>query len=45
MQQIIMTFIGHFEKMHPEIPVIQLNGDELDFVKNAEDLQYILQIS
>ncbi len=37
-------FIGHFEKMHPEIPVIQLNGDELDFVKSEEDLQYILRL-
>lgn len=37
-------FIGHFEKMHPEIPVIQLNGDELDFVKNSEDLQYVLKL-
>lgn len=37
-------FIGHFEKMHPEIPVIQLNGDELDFVKNEADLQHVLQI-
>ena len=36
-------FIGHFEKMHPEIPVIQLNGDELDFVKSEEDLQYVLR--
>lgn len=36
-------FIQHFEKMHPEIPVIQLNGDELDFVKNPEDLQYVLK--
>lgn len=37
-------FIGHFEQMHPEIPVIQLNGDELDFVKSEEDLQYILRL-
>lgn len=37
-------FIGHFGKMHPEIPVIQLNGDELDFVKNEADLQHVLQI-
>ena len=36
-------FIGHFEQMHPEIPVIQLNGDELDFVKSEEDLQYVLR--
>ncbi|MFF5996992.1 deoxynucleoside kinase [Lysinibacillus sp. KU-BSD001] len=38
------AFIGHFEKMHPEIPVIQLNGDELDFVEREEDLQAILQL-
>ena len=37
-------FIGHFEKMHPEIPVIQLNGDELDFVEREDDLSYILQL-
>ena len=37
-------FIGHFEKMHPEIPVIRLNGDELDFVEREEDLTYILQL-
>lgn len=38
------TFIGHFERMHPEIPVIQLNGDELDFVEREADLNYILQL-
>ena len=38
------TFIGHFEKMHPEIPVIRLNGDELDFVERENDLNYILQL-
>lgn len=37
-------FIQHFEKMHPEIPVIQLNGDELDYVKNPQDLQYVLKL-
>ena len=37
-------FIGHFEKIHPEIPVIQLNGDDLDFVKNDVDLQYVLKV-
>ncbi|WP_317853408.1 MULTISPECIES: deoxynucleoside kinase [Lysinibacillus] len=37
------TFIEHFEKMHPEIPVIRFNGDQLDFVKNPDDLKYILQ--
>lgn len=37
-------FIQHFVKMHPEIPVIQLNGDEIDFVENEADLQNVLQI-
>ena len=37
-------FIGHFEKIHPEIPVIRLNGDELDFVEREDDLNYILQL-
>lgn len=37
-------FIGHFAKIHPEIPVIQLDGDTLDFVKNEEDLKNILKI-
>jgi deoxyguanosine kinase len=38
------AFFEHFEKRHPEIPVIQLNGDEFDFVKNKRDLQYILNL-
>lgn len=38
------VFFEHFEKRHPDIPVIQLNGDELDFVENPRDLKYVLQI-
>jgi len=38
------SFIEHFEKMHPEIPVIRFNGDQLDFVKNSDDLNYVLKI-
>lgn len=38
------AFFEYFEVHHPDIPVIQLNGDELDFVKNKRDLQYILQL-
>ena len=38
------VFIDHFERMHPEIPVIRLNGDALDFVEREDDLQYILQL-
>ena len=37
-------FIDHFEKMHPEIPIIHVNGDELNYVESADDLQYILQL-
>ncbi|MED3623432.1 deoxynucleoside kinase [Neobacillus thermocopriae] len=32
-----------FEKEHPEIPVLRFNGDELDFVKNRQDLEYIFE--
>jgi len=32
-----------FEKEHPEIPVLRFNGDELDFVKNEQDLNYIIE--
>ena len=35
-------FINQFEKKHPEIPVLRFNGDELDFVANDKDRQYIL---
>ena len=38
------TFITYFEKMHPEIPVLRFNGDELDFVNNEKDLQFILEL-
>ena len=37
------TFTEHFEKLHPEIPVIRFNGDQLDFVKKPQDLQYVLK--
>lgn len=36
------TFITYFESAHPEIPVLRFNGDDLDFVNNKEDLQFIL---
>lgn len=31
-----------FEKQHPDIPVLRFNGDELDFIKNKNDLAYII---
>ena len=36
------TFITYFESAHPEIPVLRFNGDDLDFVNNEKDLQFIL---
>ncbi|WP_010291276.1 deoxynucleoside kinase [Kurthia massiliensis] len=38
------VFIESFEKRNPEIPVIRVNGDELDFVQHADDLQKILRV-
>jgi len=32
-----------FEKEHPEIPVLRFSGDELDFVKSEQDLNYIFE--
>lgn len=31
-----------FEKEHPDIPVLRFSGDELDFVKNEQDLNHII---
>ncbi|MEW9503289.1 deoxynucleoside kinase [Jeotgalibacillus marinus] len=36
-------FIHHFEKTHPEIPVLRVNGDNVDFVHEEQDLTTILQ--
>lgn len=36
------TFIESFEEVHPEIPVLRFNGDDLDFVNNEEDMAFIL---
>lgn len=47
MEQLASDYDAFFEgfiKRHPEIPVIQFNGDELDFVKNGQDLHYIMNI-
>lgn len=34
--------MDRFEKEHPEVIVLRFNGDELDFVKNKEDLDFVL---
>lgn len=34
--------INFFEQQHPDIPVLRFNGDELDFVRNDQDLATII---
>ncbi|GGD02739.1 deoxynucleoside kinase [Pontibacillus salipaludis] len=36
-------FMEKFEREHPDIPVIRFNGDNLDFVKHQDDLDYMIQ--
>jgi deoxyguanosine kinase len=35
--------ITSFEELHPDIPVLRFNGDELDFVKSEQDLNHIFE--
>ncbi|MUK88111.1 AAA family ATPase [Ornithinibacillus sp. L9] len=36
------AYMNEFEILHPKIPVIRINGDELDFVKKQDDLESII---
>ncbi|MGM9928046.1 MAG: deoxynucleoside kinase [Bacillus sp. (in: firmicutes)] len=36
-------FMEQFKEQHPDVTVLQFNGDEMDFVKNEHDLQSIIQ--
>lgn len=36
------TAMDKFSKNHPSIPVLKFNGDDMDFVNNENDLNYIL---
>ncbi|WP_217588401.1 deoxynucleoside kinase [Lentibacillus saliphilus] len=36
------SYMKSFEQLHPDIPVIRINGDELDFVKKQHDLEQII---
>lgn len=45
MEQLIADYheyMERFEREHPEIPVLRVNGDEMDFVRNGDDLAHIL---
>ncbi|MCU9615354.1 deoxynucleoside kinase [Caldibacillus lycopersici] len=35
------NYLANFEKEHPNTPVLRLNGDEIDFVENKDDLKNI----
>ncbi|OFD49960.1 deoxynucleoside kinase [Bacillus mycoides] len=36
------TAMDAFKKGHPDIPVLKFNGDDMDFVRNPDDLNVIL---
>jgi deoxyguanosine kinase len=38
------VYISEFRTRHPEIPVIEINGDEVDYVNNEKDREQILAI-
>ncbi len=38
------AFMNEFEEKYPNIPLIRLNGDDLDFVQNENDLTNILTL-
>lgn len=35
-------FFEHFQELHPDVPVLHLDGDQLDFVEREKDLQYVI---
>ncbi|MBO9131507.1 deoxynucleoside kinase [Bacillus sp. 165] len=38
------TAMENFKLTHPDIPVLKFNGDDLDFVNNRNDWQYIISM-
>ncbi len=37
------NFMEQFQQRHPDVTVLQFNGDEIDFVKNKGDLHFIIK--
>ena len=37
------NFMEQFQQRHPDVTVLQFNGDEIDFVKNSGDLHFIIK--
>lgn len=38
-----VRFMREFIRRNPDVPVIEINGDDMDFVKNLEDLKIIFE--
>jgi len=36
-------YMNHFERLHPHVPLIRINGDETDFVTHQKDLLDIME--
>ncbi|MFD2761369.1 deoxynucleoside kinase [Lentibacillus juripiscarius] len=36
------AYMNEFEMLHPDIPVIRIDGDKMDFVKHQDDLENII---
>jgi deoxyguanosine kinase len=36
-------FLERYKILHPDVPILHLDGDELDFVARPEDLEYIFR--
>lgn len=42
LQEDYAAYMKSFEKRHPDIPVIRVNGDALDFINRQDDLESII---
>ncbi|ARU60920.1 deoxynucleoside kinase [Tumebacillus avium] len=37
-------FLERYRLLHPDVPILQLDGDELDFVERPEDMEYVFRM-
>ncbi|WP_079710043.1 deoxynucleoside kinase [Paraliobacillus ryukyuensis] len=44
LKQDYQTFMEQFEAQHPDIPVIRIDGDNVDFIKHQDDLNTIITL-
>lgn len=38
-------YMNEFELLHPDIPVIRINGDNMDFIRHQDDLNKIIDLA